>query len=203
MRPFRACCLNLNESCNSTMSRTQKTHRRIFFALWPNDNIRQQLSHAFNASPYCNLPGKLYKPENLHLTLHFIGHVDAQQFNCMQSCAEKVQASAFNLQIQSFGVFKRAQVLWLAAKNNPAALNDVYSKLATELTNCGYIIPERLFNPHITLMRKFKSDVLPGDNNQQLIKPIEWQVNDFVLVESITTSTGVQYLPLTSYPLNR
>ena len=50
---------------------TKKTNR-LFFALWPTEQVRRSIVDA--ALPLSSqLEGRSIRPQNLHITLHFIG----------------------------------------------------------------------------------------------------------------------------------
>ena len=88
---------------------------RLFFALWPDDAIRQQLVDA-----YARIPGlkgqRDVLPNNLHVTLHFLGNVEASRVDCFRRQAEVISAHRFQLQLDRFGYFKKARVLWLGCE---------------------------------------------------------------------------------------
>ena len=170
--------------------KADKLHR-VFFALWPDESVRQQLSQAFQNSQYYNAQVKPYKSHNLHLTLHFMGNVNTVQLSCLKRQAESVPLTPFTLLIDRFGCFKKSKILWLGQKTIPVELNQLHQQLGYVLKACGYTSEERPYHPHITLMRKFNSGF-----TEQCINPIEWNVREFVLVESIQVEGGVEYSPL-------
>lgn len=171
---------------------------RVFFALWPDNRVNEQLNDAFVASDYYpSSRGRRYKKHNLHITLHFLGNVTEDQLNCAKQQAAAVRGLPFSLSIDHFGRFKRAGVLWLAPSTMPDALSQLQRQLGDVLAVCGYQAESREYRPHVTLMRKFHDKV-----EANTISPVDWPVKQFALVESVPVEGGVEYRPLVFYPLN-
>lgn len=171
-------------------------NRRIFFALWPDDEVRKNIVRVFNQSPQAQLSGRHLVPTNLHLTLHFLGNISQQQFDCVQSVAEKLNARSFQLTLNNFGAFARARVFWSGPSIVPLALGQLQLELGEVLAHCDYRPEKRPFTPHVTLMRKVKCA-------EELIahEPVIWRVNQFALIESVGVEGGVEYRPLKFYKL--
>lgn len=168
--------------------------KRAFFALWPGEALRQAVQKQFKQSEQYQLPGKRMLPSNFHLTLDFIGEVDAEQLDCLITAARTVQAEPFDLVLDHYGYFEDAKIVWLGCRNMPKALATLQQKLSLALQNCGYEAEERAFTPHITLLRKCReAGVLPQP------EPLTWRVNGFALVESVPVAQGVQYRPIEKY----
>lgn len=172
---------------------TTKTHR-VFFALWPDDALRKKLGRAFDDSTFANAKGRRFRDSNLHLTLHFLGNINPEYLVCVQRQADKIKTRPFSLRIDHFGQFKRAGVLWLGPHSVPDELNRLHSQLGKALSVCDFESEDRAFQPHITVMRKFHS---PIDSTE--IEPVDWYVNRYALVESITKPEGVEYQVLKFY----
>lgn len=165
--------------------------RRIFFALWPDDQTRNRIAGAFNKTPQSKLSGRCLAASNLHLTLHFLGNVSQEKFDCAMDAAEKVKINPFKLTLDHYDCFDKARIFWLGAENVSSHLISLHKELAVVLADCGYIAEKRPFNPHITLMRKISLPI-----EKQSSESIEWQVNQFALVESIAVENGVEYHPV-------
>lgn len=173
---------------------SEKT-RRVFFALWPDDGVRKQLVNTFNASPQSKLNGHLIRPENLHITLHFIGNVSEEKLTCLDEAARTVSVEPFELQIDRYGHFYKAKIFWMGCHQIPPVLYQLHQQLGESLSDCDYQIEKRPYAPHVSMMRKLTK---PGELTN--FTSIDWQVNDFVLVESITRSEGVEYKVIRKYP---
>jgi len=135
-------------------------------------------------------------PRNLHVTLHYLGQVTGSFRACVHAAAQTVNAEPFQLDLDRFGCFPRAKILWMGSQAVPAQLMHLHKNLGIAITDCGFKYDERPFTPHVTLMRKYNKT-----DNDQLDFTIPWAVNDFVLVESIQDKMGVCYRVLERYPM--
>ena len=168
---------------------------RIFFALWPDALLREQLDNAGKSMPV-ERPAWRVPDYNLHLTLHFIGNVYRDQLVCMQQQASLVEAERFELGIDYQGHFSNSRVAWLGCSEIPGALRDLHHQLGQGLRHCDYQPELRGYQPHITVARKIKS--IPACSN---FEPMRWLVDKFVLIESRSTGSGVEYRVIDSYDL--
>lgn len=74
----------------------------------------------------------------------------------------------------------------LAEQVDPA-VSSLVSQLSIAARQLGIELDERPYKPHVTLLRKAKSQVDIDFN------PIHWQADSFCLMESCSTPTGVEY----------
>ena len=170
--------------------------RRIFFALWPDQKVRTEIYRVFRQSSQFTYPGRHLAINNLHLTLHFLGNVSEQKFECVSDVAKKVKQGKFQLRLDHFGSFNKAGVFWDGLSVVPDSLSKLHLQLGHLLTKCDYYPEARSFRPHVTLMRKYKP--------REVLIPheaVEWTVDQFALVESISVEGGVEYRPLKFYGL--
>jgi RNA 2',3'-cyclic 3'-phosphodiesterase len=174
--------------------------RRLFFALWPSAQVRHSIVETFSQFPR-PIKGRIMQPHNLHVTLHFIGSVTGDVKDCMHTAAQTIRSNSFECDLDRFGSFRRARILWMGCQNVSVELTQLHHKLAVALENCGYQSEKRVFSPHVTLMRKY---VTPLSNQiaEQIDFSIPWRVEEFVLIESITYKEGVNYQVIEKYPLS-
>lgn len=132
--------------------------------------------------------GRPLDKDNLHMTLHYLGNTTTLQKDCFIAQAQGMVCTPFTVELNQFGYFPRAAVSWIAPTHAPPALLKLYQDLAVVLASCGYVSEQRPYRPHITMARKEKC-------GQQAIRlePVNWVVDDFVLVQSVSTGQGVQY----------
>lgn len=170
--------------------------RRLFFALWPNESARSELVKKL--APIItefrrNRPDvRPNRPEDLHLTLAFIGAATETYRACLSQAARKASesdsAQPFSLDIDRLGYFDKGKVLWAGCQLCPESLPSLQTTLVKALAGCGYEAEPRIFKPHITLMRK----AVPPQN-LPTFTPVSWQVNGFCLAESLPVSEGRRY----------
>ena len=174
----------------------EKKDIRLYFALWPQETLRQRL-HEVAMTIAVDSRGRRVPRANLHLTLHFIGNVYFAQMNCLQLAARAVRASAFDLAIDRQGYFNKPRVAWLGCSNPPAALADLHHQLGRHLQSCDYQPEARRYQPHITVARKTAPIAAAAD-----FVPVEWRVTEFALIEVQAIENGVHYRAVETYPLN-
>jgi len=146
------------------------------------------------------LPRKRGKPvaiHNLHITLAFLGAVDAKQQACLQEQARNVSGTPFKLVLTQLGYFPKSQVIWLGLAHCPEPLQSLANALNLGVNACGFSSDPRPFSPHLTLFRK----AVPAPTSPT-ITPVEWPIDSFYLVESKTLPQGAEYRVLQRFPLS-
>ena len=171
-----------------------ETTQRLFFALWPDDAVCE----ALEALALCHAgdQGKRIRTENLHITLVFLGNVDARRRCCLEEAADAVGGRSFTLWMDTLGWWPRPQVLWVGPTEIPAALLNLVGALKLACQGCGLEPERRPYQAHLTLARKVRRARLPRS-----IEPIQWPIKSFALVESKTLSTGAEYSVLRTWSL--
>ena len=136
--------------------------------------------------------------DNLHITLVFLGGVPAETQVCIEQTADSAQVPAFTLRLDRFGYWPRKRMLWAMPDPRvlPAALSALVEGLQRGLACCDVKLEERAYRPHVTLARKLARGPKVGH-----IEAVEWTLNEFVLMESVSTPAGVRYPVLRSWPL--
>jgi 2'-5' RNA ligase len=164
------------------------------------------------------------RPENLHVTLKFIGHVDAAKLEPIRAALSQVRSdSPVEIEFRGLGFFpseKRPRVLWVGMKSSPNLLtlaNDIDERLEP----LGVPRETREFTPHLTLARfdalgmseKLRAAVqrLAGAQPLRLSSgqakvPVlqgqgfgDFRTSEFHLIESKTKPSGAEYTTLHSF----
>ena len=167
---------------------------RLFFALWPDDDVRFQIVENLRRLELDRNKSRPVTPGNFHLTLHFVGNVSIAEMKCLDRQARQVKAEKFDLSLDYSGYFKKPKVLWLGCRTVPRALIDLQQNLGREIAECEYTPEERPYSPHLTVARKIYQAPEPV-----AVAAIYWQVNRFVMVESISDLAGIRYEVVKSY----
>ena len=175
---------------------------RLFVALSLPEDVQQRLSGLANG-----LPGARWvKPENLHLTLRFLGEVDNMAAADVDDALAKIRSPGFDLSLNGIGHFgegRKLRALWVGVDASDQLMR-LQEKIEQALIRAGLPPEPRKFKPHITLAR-FKSN--PGarlqdylaDHNLVRAGPIA--ITSFELYSSFTSAEGAIYRVEASYPL--
>jgi 2'-5' RNA ligase len=168
---------------------------RVFFALWPQAAIQRQL-HTVAKKYQAKCDARLMRAETLHMTLQFIGNINRSQLPELISAADKVSAvPAFRLELNTLSFWKHNRIGYATLSASEPALETLAATLQHELTKVGFIADSTKFSPHVTLLRNVEHMLAP-----QTFMPVTWQVNSFVLVESLTANQKTQYRILQEWP---
>jgi len=168
---------------------------RLFFALWPDEALRETLAEA--AGPLrAACDGRPVPKSNYHLTLAFLGGVEASRLDGIRDAAAGVAAGfaagfgtpGFELVLDTAGHWRRAGVAWLGARRPPEAAEQLAGFLWQALEPLGFAAEQRPFRPHLTVLRGCRRCVEVGP-----VAPVAWPVRDFVLVRSETRPEGARY----------
>jgi 2'-5' RNA ligase len=161
--------------------------QRYFFALWPDEAVRDRLSALASGSRPPE--GRRHSAEDLHITLVFLGQIAPSQKRCVEEVADAIRGIAFELSIDHTGYWPGPRIFWASPGETPQALSQLVADLNNGLTGCGHEPERRRYKPHVTLYRKARR-IAPT----QLAQPITWQVNEFVLASSANPgSSGTRY----------
>lgn len=177
----------------------QKTVR-VFFAVWPDGEAQKQLGGLVKQLRLDSLcGGRKTKAENIHLTLVFVGEVDTSQLQTLNRVAGEIEDSrthAFDLVVEKICYWKRKNIVHAELSTIPCELMDLVTALQKGLSAAGFLLEQRPYKPHITLMRNASCHTLP-----ELGKPIGWRVREWVLIRSEQTSDGSVYVPIGRWSL--
>ena len=122
---------------------------RLFVAICFSDEIKASLCTVCKNLKTQSLSGNFTRPENLHMTLAFIGESNrvASVKNAMQQCA----GAPFEISLSGTGHF--GDLWWVGIEKNPA-LCALANRLRQTLRADGFQIDARAFQPHITIARQ-------------------------------------------------
>ena len=115
------------------------------------------------------LPIKWVRPENIHLSIKFLGEVDDGRAPALvaalkQAAGARTESRPLTLQITGFGVFPdyhRPQVVW-AGITPDAGLELLHHRVEQAFAPLGFPTEARPFRPHVTLGRASR-DAKPRD----------------------------------------
>ena len=166
--------------------------RRLFLAIWPEE---VQVDQLFALQGKYTAWGRQVIPENFHVTLLFLGEVDDDALQCLIQNISSVTFEPFRISLEKLGYFDKTKIFWVGPNETPIELESLFKKLRNCAIRCGFSKLTKRYAPHVTLLRK--AEVPITDPN---FTAIEWQVNDFHLVESHMDRDGAHYATIKSFP---
>ncbi len=145
--------------------------------------------------------GKLTEPENLHLTLKFLGDVDEETLEKVKERLKQVKFRKFFVSIEDIGVIspKFIKIIGLHIKDCTQLHKEIDAALA------GLFPEETRFVSHVTIAR-----VKGVENKDEFLKKLDevkfeamnLQVGGFELKESILTEKKPEYKTLEEFNLS-
>ena len=144
-------------------------------------------------------------PENYHITLRFLGDIDAATARDVADLLAAIRRRAFSITIDGLGAFGNAKPhqVWARVPASPElmALQNENEQL---IQRAGMPAETRKFTPHVTLAR------LRGTKSHALAKYMEsrsgfsiepFEVTRFVLFSAQPSRGGGPYIVEEAYPL--
>jgi 2'-5' RNA ligase len=142
--------------------------------------------------------GRPQRPDQWHVTLVFIGGVDAGRVNDVERAGASVRGYATDLRFDRLEHWRKPHVACLTASVTPRPLVALVHNLEQALTTHEIEFDRRDhdYHPHVTLARKVSRCESGG-----VVDSLTWPIRDFVLVESKTDRSGIRYEPIAHYEL--
>lgn len=184
---------------------------RLFVALDLPAEVRQELRNLIERLSKVCPDARWVRPEGIHITLKFIGHVDATKADSIRQALEPIRSDRpIEMKFRGLGFFpngRRPRVAWCGAEGSSNL-----AKLAAEIEGAieplGIACETRPFTPHLTLSRIDPVKV----RRAQIEKLVESakkfastafgaaRETEFHLYESVTKPSGAEYKRLQSFP---
>jgi len=147
---------------------------------------------------------KWVEPQNIHLTLKFLGEVDEKKLDKISGILEDIaqKGSAFKIRIASLGAFPKInfpRVIWVGLDKGDEETKSIARGLEEKIEKVGIPKEDRAFSSHITLGRT-RSTL----NRERLVQELnnlasnlggnpEFEVTKITLFKSTLTPKGPIY----------
>jgi RNA 2',3'-cyclic 3'-phosphodiesterase len=143
-------------------------------------------------------------PENLHLTLRFVGSVERLLVEAVIGALALAPLRAFELALGDVGTFRRGRavrVVWLGLVAGADAAGTLAGQVDAECLRAGLVGEDRPFQAHLTLARSRNRG---GAGLPALPPPPQldrWRADVLILYASLLTRVGATYEVLSTVPL--
>ncbi|MGD0336448.1 MAG: RNA 2',3'-cyclic phosphodiesterase [Candidatus Omnitrophota bacterium] len=178
---------------------------RAFIAIELPEEIKRHLAKLEEQLKETGADVKWVHPENIHLTLKFLGEIDEEKAQTITGIMEAVtkENPAFTINISSLGAFPKIEyprVIWVGVDKGDKEAKEIAHNLEERIEKLGIPKEERLFQSHITLGR-VRSPANRGGLVQKLReltaavteKSMEFPVAGITLFKSTLQPTGPVY----------
>ncbi|MBN1994724.1 MAG: RNA 2',3'-cyclic phosphodiesterase [Anaerolineae bacterium] len=189
------------------------TTLRVFIAIDLPDDARAKLADVQSRLKEMTPPNTVRwtAPQNIHLTLHFLGDVAVADLHKIIAALELAGAACvpFSLALEGVGCFphtRRPRIVWVGISGQMEILAQMHQDLGAMLQkNIGFRPESRPYSPHLTIGRVKKG--IPPRRLTQLGQAIESQqrlggqlialeVKEIKLIKSELKPDGPVYTPL-------
>lgn len=128
---------------------------RLFIAINFPENTKDLLCRNISRLKTAAKQGRFTHRDNLHLTLVFLGEVEARRLEDIRRVMDSVSLPPFELSIGSGGRFRRdgGDIYWQSVTASDE-LTGLYRRLYDGLKAAGFKLESRNYKPHLTLGRQ-------------------------------------------------
>ena len=178
---------------------------RLFIAVPLPEDVKERIGKTGERLAQKEWPVRWTDPDNTHLTLHFIGEVDAARAEMIRLAlpGEAAKHQSFALRTGGLGVFpdrKKVRVLWMGLEGETERLSALHEGIGTMLRHLDFEVDQRPFSPHITLGRLREQvgaergmTIWTTLRGFQLGDPLHVPVDEVILYRSHLSHTGSRY----------
>ena len=182
---------------------------RSFLAIRLPEPIRKDLESIQERLKETDAPVKWVTPDNVHLTLKFLGNIESKDVEKIHDIVSKIVTKETHLILRGEGVgafphIKSPRVIWVGISGEIDRLKDIHIRMEEELETIGFRPEERSFSPHLTIGR-----VKTGVHKALLDRLIAlkdyrsqpFKAGEIILFKSDLRPYGPIHTPLKTIPL--
>ena len=177
---------------------------RTFISIELPKELTFQIDQLQSALKKTNADVSWVKPQNVHITLKFLGEVKEDKIEGVYQATEQSVNGIrkFQVNLQGLGGFpnlKRPRVIWIGVEKGKEILAELYPKVEEQFFKIGFAKENRDFTPHLTIGRvKFPKSLesLATEINKTTFETGEFEVKEVVVMKSTLLPAGAVYSPL-------
>jgi 2'-5' RNA ligase len=171
---------------------------RSFISIDIPENIKEEIVNMQNSLP--DFVGKKTEPENLHLTLKFLGEVDDGTISEIEAKLSRIKFERFETELETAGFFDNPErgIVWIHLTDCEELQKEIDKSLE------GLFEKEKRFMGHLTIARvkKIKDKKKFLDELSKIkIRKVHFNVDKFYLMRSKLSKNGPVYSVLKEFSL--
>jgi RNA 2',3'-cyclic 3'-phosphodiesterase len=178
---------------------------RAFFGLPVPEAVRKELEPYLAACAAIAPAFRWVPPENLHLTIRFIGSIERAIVEGIADRLAALPLEGFELALGGVGTFKRkrlVRVISLQVSSGAEPARELATQVEAECARAGLGAEARPFHPHLTLARARSREGAPLPPLPEPPPLPPWRVDELVLYRSQLGRAGSVYEPICTIRLS-
>jgi len=183
---------------------------RTFLGIGLPCGVQEGIASAIAQVRGLHAPVAWTRPENLHITLHFLGEIPTERVPLVERSMRAVASGIdpFSLTAEGGGAFpgtRNPRILWVGFLEPLELVKQLQQNMENALSGEGFLREDRPFHPHITVGRARGS--LPPAWGERFVQALSGKrfglvpVSSFTLYESRPGPGGAVYTPLCDFRL--
>lgn len=183
---------------------------RVFVAVSISDQARNAVVSLIQNFKNISPGIRWIKPENLHLTLKFLGELEEINIPNLKNALD---LSVVGLHLFQYGLtkvgcfpsFNRPRVLWVGVEDFSKQLLRLHENIENQFSKVNFPREKRGFKPHLTIARvKSNKNIEPllSDFKNFNFGPYSINVSDVLLMKSDLQPSGAKYTCLHKTTIN-
>ncbi len=183
---------------------------RVFLGIGLPPVVRDAIASSIASIRSLHAPVGWTPPENLHITLNFLGEISPERVRIVERPMRAVASGSgpFSLATAGGGAFpgtRNPRVLWVGFLEPLELVRQLQQNMTDALSGAGFPREDRPFHPHITVGRT--RGALPPAWGERFVQAFSGKgfgvvpVSSFTLYESRPRPGGTVYAPLSDFRL--
>lgn len=149
--------MSAREARHQPMREGQKPVRTFVAVVLPQD-VKQAIGSVESQFRKSAPRVRWVSPENLHITLKFLGNVDADRLSDVEAAVREAVKGLkpFRLEFRGAGAFpnqKKPRVIWIGIEGEVSLLSEAAERVDKALVDIGFEAEDRPFRGHVTIGR--------------------------------------------------
>ena len=174
---------------------------RSFIALELSPEIKKELSRLQQELKKIDLDVKWVKPDNIHLTLKFLGNVEEAKIEQIKTALAGISSGKkpFEISLFKLGAFPNLnypRVVWVGIDKGSSEAEDIAKLIEDDLERLGFSKEDRPFSVHLTIgrVKSGKNKIALKEKVSALeVQPKSSIVKNITLFQSTLTRNGPIY----------
>jgi 2'-5' RNA ligase len=186
---------------------------RAFIAVPVGEEVERTVESVEEALKRSRAGVKWVRPANVHVTLKFLGSVEAGRVGEISAALTEALrgAPAFEATVSGVGTFppnpRRARVVWMGLSGGVEEMKELARRVEDAMAGLGFEKEKRPFKSHLTIGRVRRGAMRLDDLGKSIAeaeyKPLKLSVDRVNLVKSELTPSGAIYTTLETFGLER